>query len=44
MPEADEPSVDELFDAMDVRSDQRHLEDDCLLLDDRCCVRGWQAT
>lgn len=34
--------IDGIFDQMDRRGWERHLQDDCTLLDDRCCVRGWQ--
>ena len=34
--------IDGLFDQMDRRGWERHLQDDCTLLDDRCCIRGWQ--
>jgi len=34
--------IDAVFEQMQQTSDERHLEHDCTLLDNRCCVRGWQ--
>jgi len=34
--------VEEVFARMDRVSDERHIESDCTLLDNLCCIRGWQ--
>lgn len=37
-----EARVKEVFDRMDRVSDERHIESDCTVLDNICCIRGWQ--
>ncbi len=40
--EKNEARFKEVFDGMDRTSDERHIEHDCTILDNICCVRGWQ--
>lgn len=47
MNEPDSPTdpdarIDAVFEQMEQTSDTLHREHDCRLLDNRCCVRGWQ--